>query len=446
MSKKEERGRRPHDISLGGYSMESFLIHGLPNDVYWEYGHHVIPPITASTTFRLDSVERGHQGFVDFALPESAAAPGASPIYIYDRVSEPTVALLEQSMKTAEQGASATAFASGMAAINAALGVSVYTGGHVISHRTIYGCTFSLFKTWLPRQGISVDFLDLRDLDAVAAAIRPDTRVIYFETPANPTLELIDIAAMHDLVSSANAGRPVEERIRIIVDNTFATPMCQRPLTLGADIVVESLTKNVMGFGTDMGGMLVAKDEALHADVRLYRKDYGGVLSPRAAWGILVYGLPSLQIRTRAQVSNCFAISDYLQEHPAIREVLYPGLESHPDHALACRQMVDFRGEPCFGSMIYFEVKGASPEQQKSRTRAFIDALADEAYTITLAVSLGQLKTLVEAPGLMTHSSYGEGEAVAAGMSPGGVRLSLGIEHPDDIITDLSRALDAIPL
>lgn len=446
MSKKDGDGRRPHDTSLGGYSMDSFLVHGLPDDVYWEYGHHVIPPITASTTFRLDSVERGHQGFVDFAQPSSAAAPGASPIYIYDRVSEPTVALLEQSMKTAEEGLSATAFGSGMAAINAAFGVSVHTGEHVVSHRTIYGCTFSLFKTWFPRMGIAVDFMDLRDLDALAAAIRPETRAVYFETPANPTLELIDIAALADVVQAANEGRPQEERIRIIVDNTFATPVCQRPLGLGADIVVESLTKNVMGFGTDMGGMLVAKDEALHSDIRLYRKDYGGVLSPRAAWGILVYGLPSLQLRTRAQVSNCFAVADYLQEHPAIHQVLYPGLPSHPDHDLARRQMVDFRGEPSYGCMIYFELVGGTAEQLKSRTRAFIDALADEAYTITLAVSLGQLKTLVEAPGLMTHSSYAEGEAAAAGLSPGGVRLSLGIEHPDDIIKDLSRALDAIPL
>jgi len=443
MSNDRGQGGGPGGRAFNGYSMESFLVHGLPNDAYWEYGHHVIPPITASTTFRLDSVERGHQGFLDFAAPSSAAAPGASPIYIYDRVSEPTVALLEQSMKTAEQGASATAFASGMAAINAAIGVSVTSGGHVISHRTIYGCTFSLLKTWFPRLGIGVDFLDLRDLDALAAAVRPETRVIYFETPANPTLELIDVAAVAEVVDAANTGRPQEERIRIVVDNTFATPVCQRPLELGADIVVESLTKNIMGFGTDMGGMLVSRGEELHADVRLYRKDFGAVLSPRAAWGILVYGLPTLQIRTRAQVTNCFAVSRYLSEHDAVKEVLYPGLPSHPDHDLARRQMTDFHGDPCYGCMVYFELDG-DPDEQGTRTRTFIDALADAAYTVTLAVSLGQLKTLVEAPGLMTHSSYGEGEAAAAGLSRGGVRLSLGIEHADDIIRDLSRALDAI--
>ena len=438
--------RNRHDSSApNGYSMESFLVHGLPDDVYWEYGHHVNPPITASTTFRLDSVDRGAQGFLDFAQPSSAAVPGASPIYIYDRVSEPTVALLEQSMKTAEGGTTATAFASGMAAINAALGVSVTEGGHLISHRTIYGCTFSLFKNWFPRQGIGVDFIDLRERDALAATIKPETRVIYFETPANPTLEIIDIEGVVDVVRDANEGRAPEQRIRVVVDNTFATPVCQRPLTLGADIVIESLTKNVMGFGTDMGGMIVAGDEELHADIRLYRKDYGAVLSPRAAWGILVYGLPSLQIRTRAQEANCFAVSLYLQEHPFIREVLYPGLPSHPEHDLARRQMTDFRGDPSYGCMVYFELIGSTPEQQKARTRAFIDSLADEAYTVTLAVSLGQLKTLVEAPGLMTHSSYEEGEAAAAGLSPGGVRLSLGIEHPDDIIRDLARALDALP-
>jgi len=439
---KKTPKRAPMDFN--GYSMESFLVHGLPDDVYWEYGHHVIPPITASTTFRLDSVERGHQGFLEFNQPASAARPGESPIYIYDRVSEPTVALLEQSMMTAEGGVSATAFASGMASINAAFGVCSRSGHHIISHRTVYGCTYSLLKNWLPRQGIDVDFLDMRDLDAVAATIRAETRVIYFETPANPTLELIDIAAVADLIAAANAGRATDARIRMVVDNTFATPACQRPLAFGADIVVESLTKNVMGFGTDMGGMLVTREEALHPAIRLYRKDYGGVLSPRAAWGILVYGLPSLQVRTRTQVTNSFKVSRFLKEHPGVRRVLYPGLEDHPDHALAKRQMTDFRGEPSFGAMIYFELKG-SADQLAARTRTFINYLADHAYTITLAVSLGQLKTLVEAPGLMTHSSYGEGEATAAGLSPGGVRLSLGIEDAGDIIKDLERALDEIP-
>ncbi|MBM4372675.1 MAG: PLP-dependent transferase [Deltaproteobacteria bacterium] len=428
---------------FNGYSMDSFLVHGLPDDAFWEYGHHVIPPLTASTTFRLDSVERGHQGFLDFTRPDASERPGEHPIYIYDRVAEPTVALLEHSMMIAERGSSATAFGSGMAAISAALGVSVQTGGHVVSHRMIYGCTFSLLKNWLPRHGIDVTFADLRSLAELAAAIRPETRVVYFETPANPTLELIDVAAVAKLVAERNEARDEAERIRVIVDNTFATPLCQRPLEHGADVVVQSLTKNVMGFGTDMGGMLVARDTALHADVRLYRKDYGGVLSPRGAWAILVYGLPSLRVRTRSQVENCFAIARFLEARPEVCRVSYPGLPSHPEHELAVRQMTDFQGRPCYGSMLYFELAG-DPESQARRTRRFIDHLAAHAYTITLAVSLGQLKTLVEAPGLMTHSSYDACEAAAAGMSPGGVRLALGIEDPGDLMRDLEAAFSAL--
>ncbi len=430
-------------VRYNDYHMESFLIHGLQNDAFWEYGHHVIPPITASTTFRLDSVERGHQGFVEFSEPKFQAKPGEKPIYIYDRVAEPTVALLEHSMMQAEQGETATAFASGMAAINAAIGVLASSGDGVISHRMVYGCTYSLFQNWLPKSGISVDLIDMTDLELLAATIKDNTRVIYFETPANPTLELLDVSAISELVARVNEERSTEEKIRVVVDNTFATSYCQRPLMLGADIVVHSLTKNIMGFGTDMGGILVARELELHPDIRLYRKDYGGVLSPRAAWSILVYGLPSLGLRVRKQVENCMKVSAFLESRKEIRAVYYPGLPSHPQHELAKQQMTDFNGEFMPGIMIYFEVDGEG-ESVMTNTKRLIDSVADNSYSITLAVSLGQLKTLIEAPGLMTHSSYSENAARSVGIGAGGVRLSIGVEDADDIIKDLAVALDSL--
>jgi methionine-gamma-lyase len=420
---------------------ETFLVHGNPRDEQWNYEYHVIPPITASTTFRLDSCDRGAQGFATFSSP-AVTEPGQKPIYIYDRLAEPTVALLENSFKELEKGPSATAFGSGMAAISGSLLALCKQGHEIISHRTIYGCTYSLLTNWLPRLGITTDFADLTDLAAVEPLIRPTTRVIYFETPANPTLDIIDIAAVAQLIAQANEGRSEEDRIYMVVDNTFATPYCQRPREQGADVVVHSLTKNVMGFGTDMGGMVVAPIE-LHEMIRLARKDFGGVEAPRAAWNILVYGLSSLAIRMDKQIANADEVSRYLANRPEVSRIAYPGLKSHPHHELAKRQMRDFKDRFAPGLMIYFELDGGCDDAGYKRAKAFMDYIARESYVLTLAVSLGQAKTLIEAPALMTHSVYGE-KASTAGMSFGAVRLSMGIEEAADIIRDLEAAFNHI--
>ena len=428
--------KEPRDTSK--YARETFLVHGLPYDVNWDYGYHVIPPITASTTFRLDSTNRGADGFKSFgSLPER----GEKPIYIYDRLAEPTVALLENAFREVEQGESATAFASGMAAISAALMVLTQQGTELIAHRTLYGCTYSLLTEWMPRMGVKVLFADLTDPAALDEFVTPSTRVVYFETPANPTLEVIDIPALSAAVAQTNESRQPGERIMVVVDNTFATPYCQRPLTLGADVVVHSLTKNVMGFGTDMGGMVVGPN-LLHSRTRLARKDFGGVVSPRSAWSILVYGLSSLPVRAKRQVSNARRLAEYLEGRPEVARVHYPGLKSHPHHEIARRQMLNFKGEFSPGIMVYFELAGKGPALTET-ARKFMDYIAEHSYTLTLAVSLGQLKTLVEAPTLMTHAAYGD-EAAEAGMSVGGIRLSAGIEDPDDLISDLEEAFDVI--
>ena len=422
------------------YSPETFLIHGLPYDAHWEYGHHVVPPITASTAFRLDSTQRGQDGFASFLDPQGIGADGR-PIYVYDRLGEPTVALLENSFREIEKGASATGFASGMAAISGAFLAACRMGQEILVHQMVYGCTYSLLTNWLPRLGIRSRFIDFRDLDAVRAAIGEQTRMLFFETPANPTLELIDIEGVAAVAAEANAGRSEGDWLYVAVDNTFATPYCQRPLELGADMVVHSLTKNVMGFGTDMGGMVVAPEQ-LHGNVRLVRKDFGGVVAPRAAWNILVYGMTSLPVRTRAQTDNARLVAQYLANRPEVEAVSYPGLKSHPQHDLAVRQMKDFKGRFAPGIMVYFELAGEEAVVPQ-RVRHFMDHVATHAYSLTLAVSLGQAKTLVEAPALMTHCVYGA-DAEQARMSLAGIRISLGIEDPEDIIRDLEQAFEAI--
>lgn len=418
------------------YSKETFLVHGLPHDASWDFSYHVVPPITASTAFRLDSVRRGTQGFQTFAAPPGTD-PAEKPIYIYDRLTEPTVALLENQFREIELSESATAFSSGMAAISGLVLALCSSGCRIVAHRTIYGCTYSLFTRWLPRMGIEVDFVDLTKPGALESAVCDTTRMVYFETPANPTLDIIDIEAVSTTVASLNENRESDRQILTVVDNTFATPYCQRPLKYGADFAVHSLTKNVMGFGTDMGGM-VAGPAKYHTDIRMARKDFGGVVSPRAAWNILVYGIASLPVRSDKQQANALAVASYLESRPEVKRVYYPGLESHPQHEIALKQMLNFDGEFAPGIMVYFELDGKG-EQLVEKACRFIDHIAENAYTMTLAVSLGQMKTLIEAPALMTHCAYGDA-AEGAGMSPGGVRLSLGVENAKDIIHDLEDA------
>ncbi len=421
--------------------IQTFLIHGHSRTRRWDYSHHIIPPMSSSVAYRLDSAARGAKGFKDFASPQ-ADPERPHPIYIYDRLDEPTRSMLEDALAHAEHGEVGVCFGSGMAAVAAACGIFIRTGDEIISHTIIYGSTHSLFTTWYPKMGIKVKFVDLTKPGALKKAITARTRIVYFETPANPTMQLIDIAAVVKIVRESHrrarpraaSGRASLWRAQIVVDNTFATPFCQRPLTMGVDVVVHSLTKGISGFGADMGGAVITR-KALWHDVLCYRKDFGGVLSPKAAWPILVYGLSSLALRMTSQQETAFTVARFLEGHPRVEWVRYPGLTSFPDYELARHQMVDEDGRFAPGCMIAFEMKGGRQAGAK-----FLDRLASKGYSVTLAVSLGQIRTLVESPALMTHANLPRKEQLRQGFDGNLMRLSIGLEHPRDIIRDLTRA------
>ncbi len=418
------------------------MIHGVFRSRRWDYSHHVVPPISSSVTFRLDSVHRGAQGFAEFA--HDTAEPH-SPIYIYDRLEEPTRGMLEDNLAQVEGGDTALCFASGMAAITAVVSTLVGAGDHVVAHDVLYGCTYSLFTTGLPRFGVRFSFVDLSHPERLRGAITPQTRVVYFETPVNPDLTLIDIAAVKAVVNEINSKRDAKQRIWVVIDNTFATPHCQRPLEFGADVICHSLTKGIGGFGTDIGGAVIAPHE-LYNRLLMYRKDFGGILSPKAAWATLVYGLPSLGARMSNYQKTAMHVARFLEQHPKVERVLYPGLPSFPQYELAKRQMHDTKGRFCPGNMIYFVIRadGKRDGGGPSAPERFVDFVAENAYAISLAVSLGQVKTLIECPYFMTHAPLPEKEKQRRGIVPGGIRLSCGLEDWEDIVGDLRDGLSAI--
>ncbi len=425
------------------YRMRTHLIHGNFESKKWDYNHHANPPMSASAMYRLSSAQRGAQGFFEFAN-ESVDLTRRIPIYIYDRLEEPSRGMLEENLAFAERGEMCLTFATGMAAISAAVGVLCEQGHDIVAHEVTYGCTYSLFTNWLPRFGIQTRWVNVNEEAALRQAISPRTRVLYFETPVNPTLTLVDIAAVRRIVDEVNATRPEDQWVKIVVDNTFATPYCQRPLEHGADFVVHSLTKGIGGFGTDMGGAVIGP-RAYHSRLLLYRKDFGGVLSPKSAWVFLVYGLPSLAARMANQIKTAQFVAKFLREHPKIDRVIYPGLETHPQFEVAKRQMINYEGKFAPGSLIYFTLKDAVENgRQSRRVERFIDYLADHAYCITLAVSLGYMKTLVENAYSMTHATMPEEEKRRMGIVPGGVRLSIGLEDWHDIAEDLRDALEQV--
>lgn len=416
------------------------LIHGIGRSTHWDYNHHVVPPISASVTFRLDSAKRGAQGFVEFAhlTPESETR---TPIYIYDRLDDPTRGMLEENLAVAERGETAVCFASGMAAISGAIQMLTRSGQHIVAHRTLYGCTFSLLTNWLPRYEIQTTLVDLTHLENIAGAVRPETRIIYFETPVNPDMQLIDIVGVRRAVEVINARRPEADRIWIVVDNTFASPYCQRPLTLGADLSINSLTKSIGGFGTDLGGVVVGPKK-LRDPLLMVRKDFGGTLSPKSAWSTLVYGLPSLATRMANYQKTALHLARWLERHPKVAHVHYPGLPAYPQYELAQRQMRDENGNFAPGSMIYFVLKQRSPDDNPGER--LVDWIAEHGYCITLAVSLGQIKTLIECPYSMTHAAVPPEAKAADGLVPGGVRLSVGLEDWHDLTAELAAGLEEI--
>jgi len=409
-------------------------IHGEFLSTSWEFSHHLIPPMTASTTFRLGSLERGAEGFSTFA-----AAKTKKPIWIYDRLEEPTTKMLEDQLALLEKGECAITFGSGMGAIASTLMALLQSGQKVVAHKTLYGCTYSLITNWLPRFNIENALLNVNDIKALEKQLAdPATRVVYFESVSNPILEIADLEKITAAVKAANKKRSAENRIYTVVDNTFATPWALRPIEWGIDFVIQSLTKNISGFGTEMGGAVIAPREH-EAVLRVARKDFGAIIHPYSAWHILVYGISTQAIRFEQQQSTALKIAQFLEKHPKVHSVTYPGLKSHPQYKLAQKYLQSPEGDFAPGTMISFQLKGDMRKCQK-----FVDDIAANSYAITLAVSLGLTKTLIEVPGFMTHSAIPDEKRGESGIDPRAIRLSIGLENAKDIINDLSEALKRV--
>lgn len=429
------------EIDESKYSLNTQIIYGKNISNKWDYSHHVVAPLSSSNTFKLDSVDRGALGFLQFAQTEKQG--NNEPILIYDRLGEPNKDMLEENLAHIEKGEMAVSFATGMGAISGVLGVLTKSGEEIITHSTLYGCTISLFNNWYPRYNIAVHPTDLTNAGNILKFANENTRVVYFETPANPNMDIIDLEEVRNIVDELNKNRNREDKIQIVVDNTFATPYCQRPIELGADFSVHSLTKGLNGFGTDMGGIVIGRKE-FRDRMLMYRKDFGASLNTKSAWTVLTYGLPSLVVRQKHQIESASKVAEYLEAHPKVDVVNYPGLKSFKYHELAKKQMRNFEGEFAPGTLVYFTLKGDSPEDCKRNGAKFIDYCADNAYTMTLAVSLGHTRTLIEHPASMTHSVIPPEKLAERGIDPGGIRFALGLEKAEDIIMDLEKALENI--
>jgi len=253
------------------YSIPTQLMYGEADSKNWDYDKHVIPPLTRSSAYRLESVERGAQGFQAVG---HEGEENSEPIYIYGRISDPNKRMLAETIASAEEGEVAVMFATGMAAVHAGVTFLLNKQArHIISHKTIYGCSYSLFTSWFDQLGIEVDFCDLKKSDSFLDLIREDTRILYLESPANPNLDLIDLPEVCQHVAKINKTRNPENKIYTVMDNTFSTPYCQRPLTHGVDVVIHSLTKGLSGFGTELGGAVVTRKE-FNGNLILFRKDF----------------------------------------------------------------------------------------------------------------------------------------------------------------------------
>ena len=368
-------------------------------------------PIYQTSTFIFDSAEQGGRRF---ALEEAG--------YIYTRLGNPTTTVLENKIAALEEGEAGIAMSSGMGAISSTLWTVLKAGDHVVTDKTLYGCTFALMNHGLTKFGVEVTFVDTSNLDEVKKAMKENTRVVYLETPANPNLKIVDLEGVCK-VAHANPNTLV------IVDNTFATPYMQKPLKLGVDVVVHSATKYLNGHGDVIAGLVVTNKELADQIRFVGLKDMtGAVLGPQEAYYI-IRGLKTFEIRMERHCKNARTIADFLNKHPKVEKVYYPGLESHPGYEIAKKQMKDF------GAMISFELKGGF---EAGKT------LLNNLKLCSLAVSLGDTETLIQHPASMTHSPYTKEEREAAGITDGLVRLSVGLENVEDIIADLEQGLEKI--
>jgi cystathionine gamma-lyase len=363
----------------------------------------VVIPIHLSSTFARKKINEPTQG------------------YEYSRTGNPTRDALEKRLAVLEEAAFGLAFASGMAAESTLAITLLHTGDHVLAFDDLYGGTRRLFNRVLdPHFKVEVTYVDARDPRRVKEAVRRNTRLIWLESPTNPLMKLCDIAAIAEIARGAN--------IPVVVDNTFLSPYFQKPLLLGADVVVHSSTKYLNGHSDSVGGAVMLSDEALYRQLKFNQNAVGAVLSPFDCF-LVLRGMKTLAVRMREHERNALRLANYLEEHPKVKKVNYPGLGSHPQHALAGRQATGH------GGMLSFEIKGGFEEAKRFLESVKIFALAE---------SLGGVESLIEHPALMTHASVPKEIREQVGLTDSLIRVSVGIEHIDDLIADFDQAFQKI--
>lgn len=368
------------------------------------------PPIYQTSTFvfnDIDHVER----VMSFESDD----------YVYTRGNNPTLRLFEHRMAELEGGKGAVAFASGMAAISSVMFSFLEPGDNMIVHKTLYGSSYGVATKLLPKYNVDYKIVDLTNIEELKKAIDKDTKLIYFETPSNPNLSLIDIEEVVKISKKNN--------IKVVVDNTFLSPYFQNPLELGVDVVVHSATKYICGHGDVVGGVAVSKDiEYINSLKFEYMCEFGGAMSPFNGW-LLLRGLKTLGIRMRQHEKNAMEVATFLDDHPKVKSVMYPGLSNFKGHDIAKKQMKGF------GAIISFEIKGGLKEAIK-----FVESVK----LAQLAVSLGDCETLIEVPAAMTHRGYPREELEKFGLTESMIRISVGLENVEDIINDLKNAFKEI--
>lgn len=372
-----------------------------------QYGE-VSEAIFLTQGFVYDSAEAAEARFIEAGRDE----------FIYGRYGNPTVAMFEERIAAVEGYEDAFATASGMAAVSGALTSMLKSGDHVVSARALFGSCLYVLEEVLTRFGVEVTFVDGTDLDAWRAAIRDDTALVFLETIANPTLEVIDLRAVADLAHAKGA--------RVVVDNVFATPVFSNARDQGADVVIYSATKHMDGQGRTLGGVILGSTDYIRKTVEPYMKHTGGSMSPFTAW-VLLKGLETLDLRVRAQVTSALAISDALSGHEKLARAIYPGHPSHPQHALAMQEM------GAGGTVIALDLAGG-----KEAAFRFLNALE----IVKISNNLGDAKSIATHPATTTHQRLSDAQKDLLGITPGLIRLSVGIEDTGDLIADLSGALD----
>jgi methionine-gamma-lyase len=368
-----------------------------------------VSPIYQTSTFKFENSDHGARCF-----------SGEEEGFIYTRIGNPTIGELEKAVAALEKGYGGIATSSGMAAVNTVYLTYLGTGKHIIGHHSLYGPSRSVIEGLYTKFGITSSFVDATKVENVIDAIRPETSLIFLETPANPSIEITDIKAICEVAHKHN--------IPVCVDNTFCSPYLQTPLDLGADIVVHSMTKFINGHADVVAGMIVAKTKEIYNKLRPVMIIMGCNMDPHQAW-LTRRGLKTLGIRIDRAQENSIKVASYLENHPKVEWVKYPGLESHPQFELAKQQM---RGP---GAMISFELKGGLESGK---------IMMNNVKLALLAVSLGGIETLIQHPASMTHSKLSKDAKIAAGITDGLVRLSVGIENVEDIIADIEQALASV--